>query len=1020
MVHAGANDASDGKDLVWIVARTGALSPLPLDLGPRALGAVWAAGGRATARFYTVYGSADGSAEALDETSLLVQACTEDAEAAGQVAAVVAGDFNQEWAELRHSAGHIAGGWADLSDEPTCATGRSAHARRIDLVLANREAQRRSGPVEVDWTTGLRTHAAQLFSFSLDRAPMVTRWRPPRPLDPLPPDAVPPAVAWRSAADAGDACLAECGRGCVDGAFQHLAQAMDQYAAARRGVDSITRGVGRTVRERREPRQHDGQSETALTSRLGRRARRLAELTRHWAPVGPPTFRGWRLLLALRRTETPRDPWCWRLSACHDGEVARQLADEAARQYQAARQEEFFNRRRRWRAWCVAAVREKPARLWRWLREGARPARLPPAVEHLPPESPNQEDAHVGRISDWWWRLWGSHAEPDWVRLDAYAGALDAFAPHPGATPWTAARLSRLIKVCGRKAPGADGQLASELKDWPPAMIGIVVECFNAVERERRWPTALRSALVAMLVRDGTGAPDDFRPIVLLPVLYRLWARHHSGAFRGWLRVNGVIRAPAQSDAAAQAYELAWALADARFGGTAVSGIAVGWSKCYDRVALRALPWLAGRLGIPPEFWRPVYSMYTAERRIIVGGSAGSLAQPRRGLPAGCPVAGDWLALLAHMLVSAVRRLGECHRPRPYVDDLTCTFTGPLQQHVPAVAAVWSTVRHFGATLGWEVSAAKCARFSTDPPTQVALAADPGPPVRTLVKDLGVIQHTGSRPAAATGADRDARATAKLCRAGALPLSFEWRGRAVASSGLPTALYGAASQGVPLRRLHGLRRAAFRAIWRSGRWASADVVFALHLPWRCDPLAHMAVQPWLQLAGALAAGTVQAHTVDLLWEASRDTVGPVAALRAAAAATGAAYLPGGRLQLGSATWELALTPRRPLAAALAMAHTQARLRALAERRRFFAPLADGVDVELTCALLRRSALKPDQAAALRVLQAGGSIRQQIASKWRGSANCPHCGLAEETLEHWLHHFLVVVLHLDWFKGHPIN
>ena len=130
-----------------------------------------------------------------------------------------------------------------------------------------------------------------------------------------------------------------------------------------------------------------------------------------------------------------------------------------------------------------------------------------------------------------------------------------------------------------------------EFKDWPLELCTALGRFFNLVELRGGWPQSVRYALVAMLAKEGTGRVDDFRPIVLLSVVYRLWAKGHGRRLRAWLVTNGVLKPVAAGSADIQAYELALKLAEARLDRLPISGLAIDWSKCYHQLGC------AGRAG---------------------------------------------------------------------------------------------------------------------------------------------------------------------------------------------------------------------------------------------------------------------------------------------------------------------------------------------------------------------------------------------------------------------------------------
>eukprot|EP00972_Heterocapsa_arctica_P080564 11871826-Heterocapsa_arctica.AAC.1 len=71
--------------------------------------------------------------------------------------------------------------------------------------------------------------------------------------------------------------------------------------------------------------------------------------------------------------------------------------------------------------------------------------------------------------------------------------------------------------------------------------------------------------MVAMITKIGSEDPEDRRPIVLLSVVYRLWAAIRAATMRAWLARAGVLRAKGSGRAADwQAYELALIIAGAK------------------------------------------------------------------------------------------------------------------------------------------------------------------------------------------------------------------------------------------------------------------------------------------------------------------------------------------------------------------------------------------------------------------------------------------------------------------------
>ena len=175
----------------------------------------------------------------------------------------------------------------------------------------------------------------------------------------------------------------------------------------------------------------------------------------------------------------------------------------------------------------------------------------------------------------------------------------------------------------------------------------MLADCYELVEELGVWPGGLDLDLVAMLPKGGSDEPGDRRPMVLLPVVYRLWAAARAGPLRDWLKVAGLLgdggrRRSAESLALGTAVEIAVV----RALDLALAGLAVDWSKCYDRLPLGVLRLVADAAGLPEALVGPMLAAYGHRRRVVSKGVAGEEGWPTCGLTPGCPAATDWLVLL--------------------------------------------------------------------------------------------------------------------------------------------------------------------------------------------------------------------------------------------------------------------------------------------------------------------------------------------------------------------------------------
>lgn len=208
----------------------------------------------------------------------------------------------------------------------------------------------------------------------------------------------------------------------------------------------------------------------------------------------------------------------------------RQELESAVRQM---RQE----RSRRWRAVLPKLWRERPAVVHRWLEAegvpwGSRPVLDSNGLQCL---TPTAVDAAVRAF--WVDLVMRQHADCDedacWTAfINSPFGSFIPRASWPS-TPWTAARVQAAL-FCMREsaAPGKAGIPIAVWRSLPVSWASAVARLLQLIEEEGRWPPEWLEAYVAMVPKSSGGSrPQDQRPITVLEVLYRLWAK---GVVQEW------------------------------------------------------------------------------------------------------------------------------------------------------------------------------------------------------------------------------------------------------------------------------------------------------------------------------------------------------------------------------------------------------------------------------------------------------------------------------------------------------
>ena len=289
-----------------------------------------------------------------------------------------------------------------------------------------------------------------------------------------------------------------------------------------------------------------------------------------------------------------------------------------------------------------------------------------------------------------WHPLWARDDHPHPQEPQLLMGIRDLPAFPPLAPLGDEEVVQAVTRLPLRRAPGPDGWAGEELRLWPRPLVVALVAMLRTVEALGRWPLGLWAAEVVRLPKPG-GDPDQplqKRPIALLPVIYRLWARLRLRQVDAWRAAWDPAVASLTKGPEGQAWGLAWELAVAPASGHTICGVTVDLTKCYDSVRLPLLRRALAAAGWPAGVVGPFLSAYSAPRRLRVGEASGVVAPPKAGLLAGCPSAVSALAVLTWPWQLAVARAGATSARR-YVDDLTARVRG-LRAAGPGLAsAVW-------------------------------------------------------------------------------------------------------------------------------------------------------------------------------------------------------------------------------------------------------------------------------------------------------------------------------------------
>ena len=484
-----------------------------------------------------------------------------------------------------------------------------------------------------------------------------------------------------------------------------------------------------------------------------------------------------------------------------------------------------------------------------------------------------------------WDPIWNRHAGvalSQWDRVIAF-GRAHLPAGHSDSPSWSASQFRTVVQTYKRKATrGPDSWARADLLALSNSRLDDLCRLFRCLEDGADWPIQLVTGFVCPLPKvEQADTASQYRPIVLISLLYRLWA---SASFRGFLpflaaRISPHIFGYVQGRRAMDVWALIQvALEVAHATSQPVSGYCLDIIKCFNRLPREPLLTLLQHLGLSSSTvlaWRN--ALASLSRRFRIRSNVGPARTSETGFPEGDPL--SCLAMLCFncTLDAYIKIFAPDTIPFAYVDNvqLISSTAASLQ---PGILALQT----FMDSWDLDLDPVKSYAWSSDSCQRSLLRAF-GHLVRLAGRDLGA-QMTYSKLCRKAvfqeRLDSVAHMWTLLHRSSA---SVWFRKLALRMALLPKLLHGCENAWIPRSTMDRLRSRCMYALgWdRAGanplvRWAlmqpiGADPEFyqiwqVLLCFWRLSRLFPMVRDAWVQtrMADDLAPGLLQ--SVDFAFE----------------------------------------------------------------------------------------------------------------------------------------------------------
>ena len=269
--------------------------------------------------------------------------------------------------------------------------------------------------------------------------------------------------------------------------------------------------------------------------------------------------------------------------------------------------------------------------------------------------------------------------------------------------PITGAALHEvLVNINVDTASGVDGWSAAELRMLPATAWDALADVLTAVENEGKWPKQLLTSAITYIEKaQGGSTPQDFRPLTVTPVIYRIWAklrcRQMSPWQAEWLQPCQHGFAQERSVDTAGTYLSSWTEV-ARAQGDPVYMANFDIAKAFDSVPWRLALSLLEGAGLPAGVVRATAAAYNGARlHFRCRRWCSPRFTPTNGVKQGCPLSGIMLnALLSPILRALRQRSGMAMTA--YADDLT--LGANTMEALQAATREWTTfLRYTGQRL---------------------------------------------------------------------------------------------------------------------------------------------------------------------------------------------------------------------------------------------------------------------------------------------------------------------------------
>lgn len=326
-------------------------------------------------------------------------------------------------------------------------------------------------------------------------------------------------------------------------------------------------------------------------------------------------------------------------------------------------------------------------------------------------------DMHT-HLQKFWMARWQKFAEvpaEQWNRLlgfvKAYMPSLDFTLPSITGDMWD--QINR--RYTSQAARGPDGFDHLDLLNMPIAFREGVVSLFNAIENGCDWPKQLPNAFCHPLPKHpGASLVGEFRPIVIMSVLYRSWSALRSRSLLQQLRhvVGSGVVGFMPSREAGEIWHYVQALVEISLqSNRTLTGVVSDVRKAFESIPRVCLFEVAQHVGLPASLTSS-WSRFLEglERRFLLSDHIGPAIPSNWGFPEGCGLSVVAMTLIDWCWDTYQGQFSPSTVPLSYVDNyevLACSIGELLTGYatLETFMSLWTLDLDTSKTFFWSTKA---------------------------------------------------------------------------------------------------------------------------------------------------------------------------------------------------------------------------------------------------------------------------------------------------------------------------